>query len=133
VETKDESNQRTETAVRKCVLIVDDDPLICDVLASLFANLGYETVTAEDGEAACDRISSYTLSASIRAPSICPSSFQPAMTTALHRRSVPPGASFVTKADQLGAVRLPCAICHPQRPNRATCAAPRPKRLPPAR
>jgi signal transduction histidine kinase len=30
--------------------------LICDVLASLFANLGYETVTAEDGEAACDRI-----------------------------------------------------------------------------
>jgi signal transduction histidine kinase len=31
------------------------------VLASLFANLGYETVTAEDGEAACDRIASSNL------------------------------------------------------------------------
>jgi len=56
VEIKDDNNQRTETAARKCVLIVDDDVLICDVLAGLFANLGYETVTAENGEAACDRI-----------------------------------------------------------------------------
>ena len=56
MEIKDENIQRTETAARKCVLIVDDDLLICDVLAGLFANLGYETVTAENGEAACDRI-----------------------------------------------------------------------------
>ena len=56
MEIKDDKSQRTETSARKCVLIVDDDVLICDVLAGLFANLGYETVTAENGEAACDRI-----------------------------------------------------------------------------
>ena len=53
---KNEVNQRTEITARKCVLIVDDDVLICDVLAGLFANLGYETITAEDGESACDSI-----------------------------------------------------------------------------
>ena len=65
MEIKDEISQRTETPARKCVLIVDDDPLICDVLASLFANLGYETVTAEDGEAACDRIAQDNLSLAV--------------------------------------------------------------------
>ena len=41
---------------RKCVLIVDDDALLCEVFAEVFTNLGYETVIAEDGEAACDLI-----------------------------------------------------------------------------
>ncbi|MGB8315851.1 MAG: hybrid sensor histidine kinase/response regulator [Aestuariivirga sp.] len=65
METKDDSNQRTEATARKCVLIVDDDVLICDVLSSLFANLGYETVTAEDGEAACDRIARANLALAV--------------------------------------------------------------------
>ena len=96
MEIKDDISQRTETPARKCVLIVD---MIrssrCS--GSLFANLGYETVTAEDGEAACDRIAQDNLSLAvvdlnmpkldgfgllrhirrIRAPWICPSSFQP--------------------------------------------------------
>ncbi len=41
---------------RRCVLIVDDDAMICEVLVELFASLGYDTVTAEDGEVACDLI-----------------------------------------------------------------------------
>jgi two-component system, sensor histidine kinase and response regulator len=41
---------------RKCVLIVDDDAMICEVLVELFSGLGYDTVTAEDGEVACDFI-----------------------------------------------------------------------------
>lgn len=41
---------------RKWVLIVDDDALICEVFSEVFASLGYDTVTAQDGEAACDYI-----------------------------------------------------------------------------
>ena len=65
VETKDDSNQRTGNAERKCVLIVDDDLLICDLLAGLFANLGYDTITAEDGEAACDSIARANLALAV--------------------------------------------------------------------
>lgn len=45
-----------ENQQRKCVLIVDDDAMICEVLVELFSSLGYDTVTAEDGELACDFI-----------------------------------------------------------------------------
>ncbi len=62
---KNEVNQRTEITARKCVLIVDDDVLICDVLAGLFANLGYETITAEDGESACDSIARENLALAV--------------------------------------------------------------------
>jgi two-component system, sensor histidine kinase and response regulator len=51
-----EDLQTAESLLRKCVLIVDDDPMICEVLVELFSSLGYDTVTAEDGEAACDFI-----------------------------------------------------------------------------
>jgi signal transduction histidine kinase len=45
-----------ENQQRKCVLIVDDDAMICEVLVELFSSLGYDTLTAEDGELACDFI-----------------------------------------------------------------------------
>jgi two-component system, sensor histidine kinase and response regulator len=51
-----EDLQTAENRLRKCVLIVDDDAMICEVLAEVFRSLGYDTVTAEDGEAACDFI-----------------------------------------------------------------------------
>jgi signal transduction histidine kinase len=46
----------TENLPQKCVLIVDDDPLLCEVLVELFSKLGYDTVTAENGENACNFI-----------------------------------------------------------------------------
>jgi two-component system, sensor histidine kinase and response regulator len=51
-----EDLQAVEDQHRKCVLIADDDPMICEVLVELFTSLGYDTVTAEDGEVACDFI-----------------------------------------------------------------------------
>jgi two-component system, sensor histidine kinase and response regulator len=51
-----EDVEQIECSMRKCVLIVDDDAMICEVLVELFTSLGYDTATAEDGEAACDYI-----------------------------------------------------------------------------
>lgn len=47
---------QAEGKSRSWVLIADDDPLLCEVMAELFGNLGYDTAIAEDGEAACDMI-----------------------------------------------------------------------------
>jgi two-component system, sensor histidine kinase and response regulator len=57
VETETNTSQLIDEAPRKCVLIVDDDALICEVFAELFTGLGYDSVIAENGEAACDLIS----------------------------------------------------------------------------
>ena len=65
MEIKSEVSLQPDGPRRKCVLIVDDDVLICDVLAGLFANLGYETVIAEDGEAACDFIARANLALAV--------------------------------------------------------------------
>jgi signal transduction histidine kinase len=56
VQTTIDDAHSTENPAQKCVLIVDDDLLLCEVLAQLFSNLGYETVIAENGEAACNFI-----------------------------------------------------------------------------
>ncbi len=56
MDTESDETQLIAGSTRKCVLIVDDDALLCEVLAELFSNLGYETVTAANGEAACDFI-----------------------------------------------------------------------------
>lgn len=60
-----DDNQSLELSTRKCVLIVDDDPMICEVLVELFTSLGYDTVTAENGEAACDFIADKNLALAV--------------------------------------------------------------------
>ena len=42
-----------EAARRKRVLIVDDDPILREVMAGQLATLGFEVTEAEDGETAC--------------------------------------------------------------------------------
>ena len=70
MEIKSEVSLQPDGPRRKCVLIVDDDVLICDVLAGLFANLGYDTVTAEDGEVACDFIARANLALAVVDPTV---------------------------------------------------------------
>jgi CheY-like chemotaxis protein len=41
------------------VLLVDDDKIVCQTLAVIFANRGYETRTAESGEAALELIAGW--------------------------------------------------------------------------
>ena len=40
-------------AVRRRILVVDDDPLVCEVMAALFADAGHAVTCAENGEDAC--------------------------------------------------------------------------------
>ena len=40
----------------KTILVVDDEPDIRDFLSTLFSDNGYQTVTAEDGEAALEKV-----------------------------------------------------------------------------
>lgn len=47
---------------RKCVLIADDDPLLREAMAGLFDKLGYDTIGAENGEAAVRQIAKLNLS-----------------------------------------------------------------------
>ena len=41
---------------RRRVLIVDDDPILCEVMAEQFGAQGFDVVFAENGEVACDKI-----------------------------------------------------------------------------
>jgi signal transduction histidine kinase len=54
--------QRTESLARKCVMIVDDDAILREVMAGLFDKLGYDTLVAENGEAAIHHIARTPLS-----------------------------------------------------------------------
>lgn len=46
---------------RKCVLIADDDPLLREAMGGLFDKLGYDTIGAENGEAAVRQIAKLNL------------------------------------------------------------------------
>ena len=41
---------------RRRVLIVDDDPILCEVMAEQFGAQGFDVAFAENGEVACDKI-----------------------------------------------------------------------------
>lgn len=54
--------QRPSHGARKCVLIADDDPLLREAMGGLFDKLGYDTIGAENGEAAVRQIAKTSLS-----------------------------------------------------------------------
>lgn len=56
------ATQRNSHVARKCVLIADDDPLLREAMAGLFDKLGYDTIGAENGEAAVRQIAKLNLS-----------------------------------------------------------------------
>ncbi len=65
MDTSGKDQQSIETQSRRCVLIVDDDALLCEVMSELFLSLGYETVIAEDGDVACDLIAHTNLALAV--------------------------------------------------------------------
>lgn len=62
MKTQNLASQRPLAAARKCVLIADDDPLLREAMTGLFDKLGYDTICAENGEAAVRQIAKLNLS-----------------------------------------------------------------------
>jgi signal transduction histidine kinase len=62
VKTLSKAELRLEAGARKCVMIADDDAILREVMAGLFDKLGYDTLVAENGEAAVNHIARSTLS-----------------------------------------------------------------------
>lgn len=62
MKTLTKAEQRIEAGARKCVMIVDDDAILREVMAGLFDKLGYDTLVAENGEAAVAHLARSSLS-----------------------------------------------------------------------
>jgi signal transduction histidine kinase len=62
LKTLTKAEQRIEAGARKCVMIVDDDAILREVMAGLFDKLGYDTLVAENGEAAVAHLARSSLS-----------------------------------------------------------------------
>jgi signal transduction histidine kinase len=62
VKTLSKAELRLEASARKCVMIADDDAILREVMGGLFDKLGYDTLVAENGEAAVNHIARSTLS-----------------------------------------------------------------------
>lgn len=62
MKTSTKAELRIESGARKCVMIVDDDAILREVMAGLFDKLGFDTLVAENGEAAINHIARASLS-----------------------------------------------------------------------